>query len=73
MPCLSGRTSESGYGSPVSAPLGLLPSTGACAAKPGAISRFTSRPYFSTIGLAYSQRAPAFSVKPALTRQSSVK
>ena len=73
MPLLSGRTSESGYCWPVTAPVGLLATTGACAANPGLISRFTRRPYFSTIGLEYSQRMPAFRVRPGLTRQSSVK
>jgi len=42
-------------------------------ANPGVTSRFTSRPYFSTMGVLYSQRAPALMVSPGPTRQSSVK
>ena len=34
----------------VSGPVGLLPKTGATDANPGAMSRFTSLPYFSVIG-----------------------
>ena len=42
------------------------------AVNPGAISRFTSRPYNSVIGAPYSQRIPAFSVSSGLIRQSSL-
>ena len=33
-------------------------------AKPGAMFRFTNRPYFSVTGDQYSQRKPALIVKP---------
>ncbi len=58
---------------PVSGPTGSLATTGATAEKPGAISRFTRRPYISVMGDQYSQRTPAFRVSPGLTRQSSLK
>ena len=40
--------------------------------KPGAMSRFTRRPYFSCTGDQYSQRTPALTVSPGLIRQSSL-
>ena len=43
-------------------PIGSLATTGASAEKPGAMSRFTRRPYSSVMGEPYSQRTPAFRV-----------
>src|SRR5258708_37978020 len=70
-PRLSGYTSEPGYFWPVSEPIGLALTTGASAAKPEAMSRFTRRPYSSVIGEPYSQPIPSLTVSAGLRRQSS--
>src|SRR5206468_5504939 len=46
--------------------------TGVAEENPGAMSRFTRRAYFSLTGDQYSQRRPAFTVKPGFTRRSSL-
>ena len=50
-----------------------LATTEAAEVNPGATFRLTRRPYFSVTGDQYSQRTPAFSVKPGLMRQSSLR
>src|SRR5438874_4534236 len=62
-PFLSGRTRDSWE----------LPAiAGDAEAKPGAMFRFTNRPYFSAIGDSYSHRTPRVSVTDDFTCQSSV-
>src|SRR5437867_3878958 len=53
-PPLSARTSDS---------WDVPAITGETEVKPGAMSRFTSRPYFSMMGDSYSHRTPRFSVR----------
>src|SRR5271165_3361 len=53
-------------------PIFAVAQTGTSDVNPGAMSRFTSRTYFSVNGDQYSQRTPAFKVKPGVTRQSSL-